>query len=118
MKALADFDSVYLHRDPIDFRKAINGLSVIVEQQMQLSPLSGALFVFCNKRRDKLKILYWDNTGFCLWYKRLEKDKFKWPKKHRAATIELSTEQMDWLLRGFDIAQLKPHQLLAFDTVY
>lgn len=116
MKALASFDVVYLHRDPVDFRKAINGLSVIVEQYMQLSPFNGALFVFCNKRRDKLKVLYWDSTGFCLWYKRLEKDKFKWPKKHRETTIQLSTEQMDWLLRGFDIAQLKPHQLLDFNT--
>ena len=116
MKALVSFDAVYLHRDPVDFRKAINGLSVIVEQYMQLSPFNGALFVFCNKRRDKLKVLYWDSTGFCLWYKRLEKDKFKWPTKQRETTIQLSTEQMDWLLRGFDIAQLKPHQLLDFTT--
>ena len=116
LKALASFDAVYLHRDPVDFRKAINGLSVIVEQHMQLSPFSGALFVFCNKRRDKLKVLYWDSTGFCLWYKRLEKDKFKWPRKRRETTFELSAEQMDWLLRGFDIVQLKPHQLLDFNT--
>ncbi len=116
MKALESFGAVYLHRDPVDFRKAINGLSVIVEQQMQLSPFSDALFIFCNKRRDKLKVLYWDSTGFCLWYKRLEKDKFKWPRKHSTATINLSIEQMDWLLRGFDIAHLKPHEILGFDT--
>jgi transposase len=66
-----DVESIYLHREPVDFRKSINGLSVIVEQQMQLSPFSNALFVFCNKKRDKLKVLYWDNTGFALWYKRL-----------------------------------------------
>jgi len=118
VKALESFSAVYLHRDPVDFRKAINGLSVIVEQHMQLSPFSDALFVFCNKRRDKLKVLYWDSTGFCLWYKRLEKDKFKWPRKHSETTIHLSSEQMDWLLRGFDVTQLKPHELLDFNATY
>lgn len=118
LKALASFEEVYLHRDPVDFRKAINGLSVIVEQHMQLSPFGDALFVFCNKRRDKLKVLYWDSSGFCLWYKRLEKDTFKWPRKHSKQTIQLSAEQMDWLLRGFDITQLKPHKLLNFNTTY
>jgi len=116
MKPLASFDAVYLHRNAVDFRKSINGLSVIVEQQMQLSPFSEALFVFCNKRRDKLKVLYWDKTGFCLWYKRLEKDTFKWPRKHLETTVSLSAEQMDWLLRGFDITRLKPHELLSFNT--
>ena len=81
---------------------------------MQLSPFADALFVFCNQRRDKLKVLYWDSTGFCLWYKRLEKDKFKWPRKHSQATVTLSNEQMDWLLRGFDITRLKPHEYLHF----
>jgi transposase len=55
---------VYLHREVVDFRKAINGLVMIIEQQMQLSPYSDAVFVFCNRGRDKLKILYWDRTGF------------------------------------------------------
>lgn len=114
MKSLARFDTIYLHRDPVDFRKSINGLSIIVEQQMQLSPFADALFVFCNKRRDKLKVLYWDSTGFCLWYKRLEKDKFKWPRNHTQATMTLGNEQMDWLLRGFDISRLKPHKSLHF----
>ena len=114
MKSLARFDTIYLHRDPVDFRKSINGLSTIVEQQMKLSPFADALFVFCNKRRDKLKVLYWDSTGFCLWYKRLEKDKFKWPRKDSQATIALGNEQMDWLLRGFDISHLKPHKSLNF----
>ena len=86
---LPDMEAVYLHREPVDFRKSINGLSLIVEQQMQLSPFTQALFVFCNKRRDKLKVLYWDNTGFALWYKRLEKDKFKWPKTTSNQSLSL-----------------------------
>ena len=74
-----DVPSVYLHRDFVDFRKSINGLAGIVEAELELPVMNGALFVFCNKGRDKLKILYWDKTGFALWYKGLEKDKFKWP---------------------------------------
>ncbi len=106
--------SVYLHRDPVDFRKAINGLSLIVEQGMSLSPFDTALFVFCNKQRDKLKVLYWDHTGFCLWQKRLEKDKFKWPRKHTGSVVNLTAEQFDWLLRGYDIARMTAHQKLDF----
>lgn len=77
MKMFINVPEVFLYRDFVDFRKSINGLSVIIEQQMQLSPLGGSVFVFCNKERDKLKVLYWDKTGFAMWYKRLEKDKFK-----------------------------------------
>ena len=73
--------TVYLHRDVVDFRKSIDGLAAIVEQQMDLDPFADALYVFCNRHRDRLKVLYWDQTGFCLWYKRLEKAKFKWPRK-------------------------------------
>ncbi len=66
MQMFVDVGAVYLHRKPVDFRKSINGLSIIVESEMALSPLSGALFVFCNKKRDKLKLLYWDKSGFAL----------------------------------------------------
>ncbi len=109
--------SVYLHRDPVDFRKAINGLAVIVSEHMELSLLDSAIFVFCNKRRDQLKVLYWDQTGFTLWQKRLEKDKFKWPRKHSAATITLTHEQWLRLLRGFDITKLNPHNTIRFSDV-
>ena len=108
---------VYLHCDVVDFRKSINGLSVIVDEAMGLSPFSSGVFVFCNRRRDKLKVLYWDKTGFALWYKRLEKDKFKWPHKINDATIKLTTEQWDWLLRGLNFLDLKPHQNWTFSTV-
>lgn len=115
MKSAHDFTAVYLHRDVVDFRKSINGLSVIVEQEMALSPYADAVFVFCNKQRDKLKVLYWDNTGFCLWYKRLEKDKFKWPRKHQHPNIELSAEQLQWLLQGYDVSKMQAHEPLFFN---
>lgn len=107
---------IYLHRDPVDFRKSINGLSVIVEEIFDASPFSATLFVFCNKRRNQLKVLYWDNTGFALWQKRLEKERFKWPKPDEAS-LQISHEQWLWLLRGFNISDLKPHQTLSFSNV-
>ena len=64
----------------MDFRKGINGLSVLVEEQLIHNPFSGQLFVFINRRRDKIKILYWERAGFCLWQKRLEQERFKWPE--------------------------------------
>lgn len=106
--------SIYLHRDPVDFRKAINGLSLIVSEVMTLSPFDRALFVFCNRTRTQLKVLYWDQTGFALWQKRLEQDKFKWPRRSDSKTIQLTHEQWLWLLRGFDYSQIKPHQPVLF----
>ena len=108
---------IYLHCEPVDFRKSINGLSLIVEDAMELSSMSGSLFVFCNKRRDKLKALYWDESGFALWYKRLEKEKFKWPKNKIQNTLPIDPEQWDWLLRGFDINRMQAHEKISFSTL-
>jgi len=103
MKMFIDVPEVYLYRQFVDFRKSINGLTAIVEAELALPVLSGALFVFCNKGRDKLKLLYWDNTGFALWYKRLDKDKFKWPTKLETQTLSLTEQQLHWLLSGYDV---------------
>ena len=113
---LTEMETVYLHREPVDFRKSINGLSLIIEQQMHLSPFSQALFVFCNRGRDKLKVLYWDKTGFALWYKRLEQDKFKWPRKLNDDVIELTEQQWQWLLSGYDYLNIKGHQPLQYKS--
>ena len=109
--------TVYLHRDPVDFRKAINGLSIIVSETMALSPFDRALFVFCNKRRSQLKALYWDDTGFALWQKRLEKERFKWPKRNTNETITINHEQWCWLLRGFDFTRITPHSRLMYSAI-
>jgi len=113
----SEVSTVYLHRDPIDFRKAMNGLAIIVENDMGLSALTGAVFVFCNKKCDKLKLLYWDKTGFALWYKRLEQDKFKWPRKMVEPTIELDETQLHWLLNGIDITKMQAHTPLNYQTL-
>ncbi len=117
MKLQPELSRIYLHREPVDFRKAINGLMLIVEGEMQLSPFDDALFVFCNKARDKLKVLYWEQTGFCLWYKRLEKDKFKWPRKANNAVMSLTEQQWDWLLSGFDISKMQGHQPVSLKAI-
>jgi len=114
MKMFTGVPDVYLYRDFVDFRKSINGLSVIVEQQLQLSPFTGSVFVFCNKGRDKLKVLYWDKTGFALWYKRLEKESFKWPKKLSEQSLNLTEQQLHWLLDGFDVLG---HQAIRYESV-
>lgn len=108
---------VYLHRNPIDFRKGINGLAVLVEQALELNPFSEQLFVFCNRRRDRIKILYWETNGFCLWQKRLEQDRFHWPRTRQEPVVTLTIQQLNWLLDGYDITQLKPHAKRTYNTV-
>jgi transposase len=98
---------VYLHREAVDGRKAINGLALLVEQALGLDAFAPAVFVFSNRRRDRIKILLWERTGFWLMIKRLEADRFKWPKD--AAVVELSVEQLHWLLAGIDLAAMRPH---------
>ena len=96
MKMFVKPSHIYLYRDNVDFRKSINGLSAIVETEMDVSVMSSALFLFCNKTRDKIKVLYWDRTGFALRYKTLAKDKFKWPRKHEDEHLNLSHQQFEW----------------------
>ena len=101
---------VYLYREQVDFRKQINGLSLIVQEEMTLDPFSDALFVFTNRSRDRIKVLYWQRNGFCLWLKRLEKDKFCWPiKESDNTTVTLDSKQLNWLIDGFDIWKQPPH---------
>ena len=117
MKAVDQFTEIYLYRPFVDMRKGINGLSTLVEAEMELNPFDGALFLFCSKSKDKIKILYWDRTGFALWQKRLEKEKFKWPTKMKDDVIILDTSELEWLLNGFDITKMKPHETLNFSAV-
>lgn len=111
------FKGIYLHRDIVDFRKSINGLSVIVAEDMGLDLFGSYLFLFCNRRRDKLKVLYWDETGFALWYKRLEKDRFIWPRKLDDNVIQVDRQQLGWLLSGYDIWKMKPHKKVKYSRV-
>lgn len=117
MKSYREFNQIYLCRESVDFRKRINGLVELIEQEMNLEALSGALFVFTNRGRDRLNIVYWDRTGFALWHKRLEKAKYVWPKKIEEEVIHLSTEQLGLLLDGYDVWKMKPHETLKYNCV-
>lgn len=99
---------IYLYGADVDFRKSINGLVLLVEQELKRSAFEPALFVFCNRGRDKIKALYWDRTGFALWYKRLERHRFKWPKIDDQLEWAVSQEQFHWLLSGYDIVGHAP----------
>jgi transposase len=105
---------VYLRTGVTDMRKSINGLSVIVQEEMKLNPFDRGYFVFCGRTRNILKLLYWDNTGFALWYKRLEKARFPWPEKAEEAR-RITGEQIAWLLSGIDF--FRAHEKLQFSSV-
>lgn len=90
----------YLACGATDMRKSINGLAALVEGSFKLDPFCGTLFVFCNRGRDRLKILEWDGDGFWLYFKRLEKGHFRWPGENEASTMSLSGEELDILLGG------------------
>jgi len=93
---------VYLAIGFTDMRKSINGLSALVADDFDADLFSGNLFAFCNRQRRIIKILFWDRNGFCVWYKRLEKDRFKWPDSE-CDIVNIDSRQMSWLLAGLDI---------------
>lgn len=103
-------ESIWLYPTPIDFRKQIDGLVILVADQLKLDPVSGQLFLFRNRDSKKIKILWWDRNGFWLFYKRLEQGKLIFPKVQNE-TIELTRDQFSWLLSGLDCS--KPPQLPA-----
>jgi transposase len=103
---------VFVRPGATDMRKQINGLAVIVEQQLEANPFEdGALYLFCNRERRILKALYWDATGFCLWQKRLEKHRFPWPQTPEKVK-QITREQLSMLLSGIDFWQA--HSRLSY----
>ena len=94
MRPGATVKTVHLYQAPADLRKSINGLSLLVEQQLALNTFAtGSLYVFVNRKHDKIKILYWECNGFCLWYMRLESQRFHWPSKGVAETHCVSAQE-------------------------
>ncbi len=111
---------VYLAAGVTDMRKSIDGLAVLVADVLGADPLSRQWFVFCNRGRDKLKILQWTGTGFWLHYKRIERGRFRWPDADTdQRVVTLTRRELDWLLEGLNPVQCRSaHQPLAVDTVY
>ncbi len=96
--------NIYLAPGITDMRKSVNGLSSIVEN-LGLDLFTKSLFVFCNRGRTIVKILYWDRNGFCLWYKKLETEKFKWPQTSKEV-ISISSRQLYLILEGIGILEV------------
>ena len=98
-----------------DMRKSIDGLSGIVAYELEAEPCSDTLFVFCNRLRNKLKILQWSSNGFWLHYKRLEKGIFQWPGIEDAELgLQVSARQLNWLLEGLPLTQDAAHLRLSY----
>jgi len=107
-----DGKKVYLACGHTDMRKSINGLSAIVENSFKLDPFDEAAFVFCNRARDRVKILEWDGDGFWLYFKRLEKGHFRWVMAGEETTMKLTGEELNILLSGSKIeAKLKRNEV-------
>jgi transposase len=104
---------VFLAVGSTDMRKSINGLSIMVEQVMDRNPFTGDLFVFCNRRRNMIKIFYWDYNGFCVWLKRLEEHRFTWPRT-REEVISIGSKELEWLLAGLDYT--RAHKQLRYSA--
>jgi transposase len=113
---ILDFSKVriFVRTKPADFRKQINGLSVLVQEEIPADIFGNNLFLFCNKMRNRMKILYWDKNGFCQWLKRLEKDRFPWPKNEEEVR-EITLEQLKMLLSGIDF--FNAHKKLNYKKV-
>ena len=120
MIAISPYTKVYLAKDATDMRRSFRGLITLTESVLRQEPISGHLFVFLNRRRDLMKILYWDGTGFCIWYKRLERGSFQRPAAATGAEqpeLELSMAQLSLMLQGIDLTsvrqRLRFHRLSA-----
>ena len=105
---------IYLKTGITDMRKSINGLSGLVQNEMKLNPFEPGYFLFCGKTKRILKLLYWDRTGFAMWYKRLEQARFPWPENEEEVR-QVSAQQVEWLLSGIDF--FKAHKKLSFSRV-
>lgn len=97
---------IWLYPKPIDFRKQMDGLIMLVADQLKLTPTSGEIFLFRNRHSNKIKILYWERNGFWLCYKRLEQGKLLFPSINDEA-LYLTSDQLSWLLSGLDFTKYR-----------
>lgn len=110
-------NQVYLACGATDMRKSIDGLAVLVKEGFDLDPFSPALFVFCNRERNKLKILYWEHNGFWLYYRRLERGRFRWPPAEGNAPRQITRRELRWLLDGLPLEQRQAHPEVTARTI-
>jgi len=107
---------IFFAVDPVNMHRSFDGLAMITQEVLKQNPLSSNIFIFRNKRADKVKIIYWDRNGFVIYYKRLEKGRFKYPKTNQIC-LELSNLELNLLLDGIDFTRLKPLPTLHYEFV-
>lgn len=105
----AQLERVFIYRKHVDFRKHVQGLSAIVQYTLELDPMSGDLYVFFNRRADKIRIIYWDSNGYAIFGKYLEEDRFYLPNGDDDQVC-ITGEQLNWLIDGININYLRPHR--------
>ena len=110
-------NQVYLACGATDMRKSIDGLAVLVKEGFDLDPFTPALFVFCNRERNKLKILYWEHNGFWLYYRRLERGRFRWPPDEGTTPRQVTRRELHWLLDGLSLEQRQAHPAVSARTI-
>ena len=116
MLNLSQFAGIYFYGGVVDFRRSIDGLSSLVVDAIKQDLYGANLFLFLSRDKRKVKILYWDTTGFALWYKRLEKDRFPAERKRPDHTITLKREELEWFLSGIDLRRIKKHQPVVIEA--
>lgn len=110
MIALPPQIRVFLYRLPTDMRRSFHGLIALTESALKQDPLSGSLFVFLNRRRDRIKVLYWGQTGFCIWYQQLQQGTYQLPSEdalQAQETVEVTRSQLSLILDGIDLASVR-----------
>ncbi len=115
MLNVTGIEKVYLACGSTDLRKSIDGLAALVQLEFQLNPFTPSLFVFCNRKRDKLKILHWEHNGFWLFYRRLERGRFQWPDGKEP--VKITYRELRWLLDGLSLDQKNAHPKVAIKNV-
>jgi len=118
MIALNEHTRVYLASGVTDLRKSIDGLAALVCDTLEQDPFSNHLFVFCNRSRDKIKILFWQHNGFWLFYRRLERERFRWPSPAaQSGAIVVSARELRWLLDGLDYRCIEGHKKADYTLI-
>lgn len=109
IKDYTNVSHIYLATGFTDLRKGIDGLVAIVQQSFHLDPFEDSIFLFCGRKPNRIKALYWDSNGFVMLYKRLEEGRFQWPRNQNEV-CDLSKQQLRWLMEGLSIYQPKAHK--------
>jgi len=117
MLSVGESTQIYVALSPVDMRKSIDGLVALIVDDFNASPQLGHVFVFCNKARNKVKLVYWDRNGFVLHYKRLDKGRFR-IKRNRTGRLEISAQQLQWLLAGLEFQLMQEFNELNYTHYY